>query len=105
MRRTITIALATVGLLASGVAWAEPPDNPVRLPTTVLNANTPHQVVVEPGDHLWKISARQLQGLESDAAIAPYWRNVIAQNLPDLRSGDPNLIYPGEVVTMPELNG
>ncbi len=105
MRRTITIALATVGLLVGGVAWAEPPDDPVRLPTTVRNVSAPRQVVVERGDHLWKISARQLKELKSDAAIAPYWRNVIEQNLSDLRSGDPDLIYPGEIVTMPEPEG
>ncbi len=56
-------------------------------------------VVVEAGDHLWKISERHLEG--SSRTIAPYWLQVIDLNTPTLRSGNPDLIYPGEVIELP----
>jgi len=36
-----------------------------------------------------------------DAAVADYWRRLIAANASNLRSGDPNLIFAGEVLTLP----
>ena len=35
----------------------------------------------------------------TDAEVARYWRAVIAANRSTLRSGDPSLIFPGEIVT------
>ena len=62
---------------------------------------------VEPGDNLWSISARHVEtvaGATPDTAeIAGYWRNLITSNETTLRSGDPNLIYPGEIITMPPM--
>jgi nucleoid-associated protein YgaU len=61
--------------------------------------------VVRAGDNLWAIARATLiaRGVSApaDAAIVPYWRAVIAANTGTLRSGDPNLIYPGEIVTLP----
>ena len=37
----------------------------------------------------------------TDADVARYWQRVIAANRTTLRSGDPSLIFPGEVVTLP----
>jgi hypothetical protein len=58
------------------------------------------------GDNLWNVSKRHLAALTgrtpSDAEIHRYWRRVIDLNLGRLRSGDPDLIYPGEVIFMPE---
>jgi nucleoid-associated protein YgaU len=63
-----------------------------------------HHVVV-PGDNLWRIAATRLAaalGREpSDAEIAPYWQRVIAANRTTLRSGDPDLVFPGELVALP----
>jgi nucleoid-associated protein YgaU len=36
-----------------------------------------------------------------DTEITPYWRQVIEVNREGLLSGDPDLIYPGEMVTLP----
>jgi nucleoid-associated protein YgaU len=36
--------------------------------------------------------------------ISPYWRVVIETNREGLRSGDPDLIYPGETVVLPPVN-
>jgi hypothetical protein len=65
----------------------------------------PVQITVEPGDNLWTISRSHLMALTGEwpgnHQIAPYWRRVIELNRPILKSGNPDLIYPGEVVTMP----
>ena len=60
---------------------------------------------VEVGDNLWLIADRHLRnGSEEPSAneVAEYWQQVIAANRTTLRSGDPNLIFPGEVVLLPE---
>ena len=101
MRRTLIVTTATVVLLASNVAWAEAPETPIRLPLTNVETTDKRQVTVARGDHLWKISEVYLLRAESDSAVAPYWRRVIDLNLATLRSGDPDLIYPGEVVLLP----
>jgi nucleoid-associated protein YgaU len=64
--------------------------------------------LVQPGDNLWSIARDELRarrGRASDADVARYWRRVIDANRPNLRSGDPSLIFPGEVVALPPLSG
>jgi nucleoid-associated protein YgaU len=78
------------------------PDGPAAREPTMTVANH----VVVPGDNLWRIAAaevaRRAGGAEpTDAAIVMYWRAVIAANRATLRSGDPSLILPGEIVTLP----
>jgi nucleoid-associated protein YgaU len=100
--------LAIVGLvglfMATGFAGAAPAD-PVRLPVSGPSSSDADpgsdSVVVVEGDHLWKISAGHLRPDAADHEIAPYWLEVIDVNTPNLRSGDPDLIYPGEVVELP----
>lgn len=62
--------------------------------------------VVRRGDHLWKISARRLGDLlerpATNGETGPYWRSVIEVNRDRLRSGNPDLIYPGELVKLPQ---
>lgn len=105
MIRVLAI-VASVGLLmATEVAGAAPAEQ-VRIPVSVTSSSEtdqgaePDSVVVAKGDHLWKISARHL-GTDTDDEIAPYWREVVEVNAPQLRSGDPDLIFPGEVVELP----
>lgn len=78
-----------------------------RLPIEIGAANSAETIVVVEGDHLWKISRTHLtESLTrevSNSEVSPYWREVIAENTPKLRSGDPDLIYPGEVVVLPEV--
>jgi nucleoid-associated protein YgaU len=89
--------LAQAGTVAPGV----------RLPISIGHGPAEASVVVQPGDHLWKISTEHLSHLlgrdPADAEIHPYWREVIVENVPELRSGDADLIYPGEVVRLPNL--
>ena len=100
--RVVVIVILLAGALA---ASATPRPSAVRLPVTV-NPAPRSSVVVEPGDHLWKISAshlsEQLHRAPEDREIWPYWREVIAANVAGLRSGDPDLIFPGEVIALPE---
>lgn len=107
MRWLGTVTLVVLALMAGGVARAGPVDTPVRLPIRPFEVNLSLQVTVRPGDHLWKISASHLvDRLEREVGtneISPYWRSVITMNRPHLRSGDPDLIYPGEVVVLPPI--
>lgn len=102
MTRIGTIILLVGLFLTAGIAGATPYSQ-VRTPValTKTTEKSADQVVVQKGDHLWRISARHLGATASNEEITPYWREVIDLNLPTLRSGDPDLIYPGEVVDLP----
>ena len=64
-------------------------------------------VVVHPGDNLWIIARAALaqSGAHrpSEHDVARYWRAVIVANRSTLRSGNPSLIYPGEIVALPPI--
>jgi nucleoid-associated protein YgaU len=66
--------------------------------------------VVARGEHLWSISADHVGASTgrptaelTPADIAPYWRRAVELNRLHLRSGNPNLVYPGEIVELPPL--
>lgn len=107
MSRVLLIVGLVAATMVTGVATASPA-NQVRLPVAVTvedpPGSGPDSVVVVKGDHLWKISARHLGPEASNGDVAPYWREVIDVNTPRLRSGDPDLIYPGEVVELPTVS-
>jgi nucleoid-associated protein YgaU len=104
-RRPGSILVATILLTISSVAMAEPAGQPSFLPIEEVGGPTADSVVVEPGDHLWKISQSRLEQVLSRAAepdeVEPLWRSVIDANRQRLRSGDPDLIYPGETILIP----
>jgi len=100
------LIVGLVGLLmATGVAMAAPT---ARIPVTMGDDESPaipaDVVVVETGDHLWKISERHVTRRSPGLDVAPYWSRVIEVNTPSLRSGDPDLIYPGEVIRLPDIS-
>ncbi len=91
-----------------GLAIADKAGETGYLPVEMKASSDPTvTVVVERGDHLWKLSAAHLANvLDRDVAnreISPYWRETIDANLGSLRSGDPDLIYPGEYVALPAI--
>jgi nucleoid-associated protein YgaU len=69
-----------------------------------------HRVVR--GDNLWTIArdhlaaelGRRAADL-SDREIGAYWSTVVEENRGRLRSGDPDLIFPGEMVELPPVPG
>ena len=89
-----------------------PPAGPLAPPPTVSapepTAGTTQTVAR--GEHLWSIAARRVAtatgkspGDLTAAEVAPYWLRVVEVNRPRLRSGNPNLVFPGEVVELPPL--
>jgi nucleoid-associated protein YgaU len=73
-------------------------------PATSL-AGTHH--VVQHGENLWNIARATLvtagHHAVSSEQVAPYWRSVVAANRTTLRSGNPSLIFAGEMVTLPPV--
>ncbi|MBT8240328.1 MAG: hypothetical protein KJN63_03795 [Acidimicrobiia bacterium] len=63
--------------------------------------------LVVPGDNLWVIAEARLSAHlgrpASNAEIVPFWIAVIDANLVSLRSGDPDLIHPGETIVLPPI--
>ena len=107
MVRRLAAATALAALLVSSpAAVAEPARHFSYLPIQMGSDSTGTSVVVEKGDHLWKISATHLKAVlgrnPEPSELSPYWREVIAANHETLKSGNPDLIYPGEVVVLPE---
>jgi nucleoid-associated protein YgaU len=62
---------------------------------------------VQRGDHLWSITAGYLAAhlgrTVSAEEVAPLWNQVIEINRNLIGSGDPNLIFPGERIILPDL--
>jgi LysM domain len=91
---------------AAPAAPALPPPSPPAPATPAPAAARRH--VVAPGDNLWRIASAEVARVTgrtrpADSAIVPYWRALIEANRATLRSGDPSLIFPGEIVTLPDL--
>lgn len=64
---------------------------------------------VSGGDHLWSIAdavvSRHLDRLATDAEIAPYWRQLVVANRGVLADPDnPDLLFAGQVLTLPPLD-
>lgn len=101
--RRLGVAAALV--LVGSVAAASPTGVDGFVPIAIGDGTQKGTVVVEPGDHLWRISQTHLdRALDRPARpeeVDPYWRAVIDANREQLVSGDPDLIYPGEVVRLP----
>jgi nucleoid-associated protein YgaU len=62
-------------------------------------------VVVQPGDSLWSIAEEalvDLTGHADDRTISRYWRRVVDANRAALVDpGNPDLIFAGQVITLP----
>lgn len=85
------------------------PPGGVDEPEIVIVADATLEVVVRPGDNLWDLAARRVTNVygrsAADHEIAPYWVEVLHANGERIRSGDPDLIYPGEVILLPPVRG
>jgi hypothetical protein len=63
------------------------------------------------GDNLWTIArdhlarvTRRRAGDLAEREIARYWLDVVDANRAGLRSGDPDLIFPGEMIKLPPVD-
>jgi len=72
------------------------------------NSEDAARYVVQPGDNLWKIAERHMATVtgksEDDlttAEVGHYWARLVDHARGHLRSGNPDLIYPGEHLTLP----
>lgn len=80
------------------------PAPPVHGPPTL--AETAYEIVA--GDDLWKIACRRIRAATDTPALSrvtEYWLELIEGNMATLRSGDPDLIHPGEVIVLPAVEG
>ncbi len=102
-RTTTTTTPPTTPTTATTPTTSTPaPAAPVPSP---VSAPAAHRHVVRAGDNLWRIARAEITRVTgastSDEAVARYWKRVIAANRSTLRSGDPSLIFPGEVIALP----
>lgn len=110
MWRSVLVVTTTIAaFFVTSTAGAGGRDGRTYMPVPIENPIAPETttVEVEPGDHLWLISARAIsertKRQPADEEVTPLWRAVIDANIGYLRSGDPDLIYPGELVRIPVL--
>ncbi len=82
--------------------------DPEPPPETGIPGSIVYSVTVRRGDHLWSLSEQHLQRVLSrsslsDHEVARYWVRVIDSNRTTIRSGNPDLIFPGEVIVLPAV--
>lgn len=77
---------------------------------TPIDAIAPSAHTVVEGDNLWNIATQALAAATrrtvndlTNAEVVTYWVKVCEANRPHLRSGDPNLIYADEEITLPPV--
>ncbi len=65
---------------------------------------------VRPGDNLWTVAEGHLADRTGRAdgevgldEVRAYWLRLVEANRPRLASGDPDLIYPGEILVLPDV--
>ncbi|MBT8202924.1 MAG: hypothetical protein KJO87_06440 [Acidimicrobiia bacterium] len=73
-----------------------------------LDGTVAHTVTVRRGDHMWSLAEEHLERVLGrtnfdDREVARYWVTVIDANRSTIRSGNPDLIYPGETLTLPPV--
>ena len=73
----------------------EPTQDVPSAPTSAA----PESFTVAPGDSLWSIAASLRPGAD-DASIDAAWRAIYEANADTLP--DPNLIHPGQKLTLPQ---
>ena len=92
--------------------WQSQPveDSTTTTTQTEIIENVPQQVeqipqqnthVVVVGENLYSIAKLYTNNISSTDKL---WREIIAQNTSNLISKNPNLIYAGEVITIPTIN-
>lgn len=88
----------------------QPAPGPAARPAPTDARGTSHTVVG--GEHLWGIARDHLASVRGvgpasldTAEIARHWVRVVEVNRGTIRSGDPDLIHPGERLVLPPVDG
>ena len=94
------------GAEAGAAPGGRAPVAPVATPDPATSEAAPAEVTVEQGDSFWTLAEDHLSASwgrpPTDAEIAPYWQEMVAQNDARLAPpGDPDLIQPGQVFAAP----
>jgi hypothetical protein len=117
------LSMMTGVIVNSPAAWAAPErpspppvmqlvqDAPQPAPPVAATAPAPQAApedwLVSPGESFWEFAEQQLATHWSrpptDAEIVPYWHTLIEANRSRLRTGDPNLIFPGQRFVVPPV--
>jgi hypothetical protein len=69
-----------------------------------MQAATTH--TVRPGDCFWTIASDRIHAFDPATdvgTVSRYWAATVEANRGSIRSGDPDLIFPGEVVQLPAI--
>ena len=112
VEKAVASGLALTLSLPAGAGTVDPAYVPVAPITsapstteTIPDVGGVSDVVVKPGDNMWKLAEAHLERLTgepvADQVIAPYWVKVIEANQDRIRSGNPDLIFPGEILVLP----
>jgi nucleoid-associated protein YgaU len=100
----VAMANEPAGIVPPGTESAGYVPVPAGFPTEAASGvgpadSTPAtQYVVRPGDSFWRIAEATVA---PDEEVATHWLRLVAANLERIRSGDPDLIFPGEIVVLP----
>ena len=91
---------------APHISPAPVPSQPTRAPHNHPQPGDKagRRYVVVAGDNLWTIAKRIVEirtPSPTNTDVAQYWAHLVATNRATLRSGNPSLIFPGEIVTLP----
>ena len=101
---TTTVASTAETVTMHRLGPAESPVTQAVAPVPKLDTG---RWTVKPGECFWSIAesvlADRLGRAPTDAEIVPYWRRLIDANRNELvHRGDPDLVLPGQVFTIPE---
>ncbi len=102
--RTILVLLliTSCSLLAPPALGSQVADRYLPVET----AASPKQTwIVRSGEHFWSIATSHVGHTLGHPPTAPqvveYWKSLVDANLEVIRSGNPDLIHPGEVLELP----
>jgi len=103
-----TTTTTTTTTTASPAAPVPPPAEPATPapPTPSPPPPGPQEIVVEPGDSCWSLAEEHLRdelGREpTEAETARLWAQLIEINEERFLTGDPDLLFPGQGLLLPE---
>jgi hypothetical protein len=82
-------------------------DTAPAAPAVSATPAAPATWTVAPGESFWSIAEEVLADAwgrpPTDAEIDPYWRRLVAANRDRITSGNPDLIFPGQVFDLPAV--